>query len=80
MKLEQSKTKPSTRSVLKFDEQELEEALKEAARKRGYIISDNGKCNVWVPCGSSDRERSVSLAIDSEGTEPGITKDETVVV
>lgn len=31
MKLEQHETKPSTKSVLKFDEQELEDALKEVA-------------------------------------------------
>ncbi len=75
MRLTQHKTKPSTRSVLKFDEQELEEVLKEAARKRGYIVSDNDKCNVWVPR-PEDRDRGVSLVIDLEGTESGITKDE----
>ena len=67
MKLEQSKTLPTTKSVLRFDDDEVVKALKMLAKEKGYIISKNGKCYIWHP--SRPGEARTSLVIDSDGSE-----------
>lgn len=67
MELNQTKTKPSTRSVLRFNENEVIEALKMLAVKQGYRISSNGKYFIWYPSRSSKTE--TSLVVDADGSE-----------
>ena len=71
MKLEQHKTEPSTRSLLRFDEDEVIAALKFYAKHCGYFVPDDAKCVVWFP--HDNRERVV-LVVDIEGTDFGIKK------
>jgi len=67
MKLSQTETKPSTRSVLRFDEDEVIVAFKMLAKARGYKISQSGKCCIWHP--NYDRGSKTSLVIDNDGSE-----------
>jgi hypothetical protein len=66
MKLSHTKTEPTTKSVLRFDEGEVVEALQMLAGKNGYKISRNGKCSVWFPHKPND---VTSLVIDADGND-----------
>ena len=79
MKLERQKTEPSTRAMLSFDEFELVEALKEAARKAGYIITERegDEGHIWHSRPDErDYNNAITLCIDRQGTDAAIAKSE----
>jgi len=72
MKLEQTNTNPSTRSELQFEDYEVIHALKEMAKKEGYIISNGDKCRVWHPRKHCEK---TSLVIDKNGEKFAIEQE-----
>jgi len=74
MELSSTPTEPSVRTVLKFNKNELLDALVMYAKKGGYEIGA-GKMNVWHPSDHPSDDNMTKLVIDAEGgMEPLIKK------
>lgn len=78
MELSNTPTKPSTRTVLEFTENELVEALVMYADHAGYEF-EAGKMFVWHPTDHPHDKKTTKLVIDKEGSmEPLIRQTDAV--
>ncbi len=73
----QHHTTPEVRTCISFSQDEVKDALVAFAKKEGYQFTGPLARNisVWFPS-DSDRTRSVTLALDTEGDTPTVTKSE----